>query len=112
MPAFSTVTNPNIWNTDFLEDNPAFAFNAARPTRGVNFEGAPRSFFEYFRNRQSQLEQEFVGQQGRLAASGQPPTGTNVDFLNQFPWMQRWLALTPEQRGVRSPQPFRWIIPR
>ncbi len=109
---FDTTGGSNIWQTDFLEDNPAFAYQAFRPERGISYEGAPRSFFDYFRNRQSQMEQEYVAQQGRLARTGQPPSGTNVAFLSQFPWMERWLSLTPQQRGVRSPQSLQWMIPR
>ena len=111
---FSTVANPNIWNTEFLEDNPIHAYNAYRPQRGVSvgYEGAPRSFFDYFRNRQGQTEQEFIGERGRLARSGQPPNLGNVDFLADYPWLQRWMSLTPEERGVRSAQPLRWNIPR
>ncbi len=85
---------------DFLEDNPDFAFRAFAPQRGVNFEGAPRSFFNFFQNRQSQLQSEFVAEQGRLAAAGQAPAGSNVDFLRNFPWMQRFLQLTPQQLGA------------
>jgi hypothetical protein len=109
---FPSVIDPNIWNTDFLEENPAFAYGAYRPERGTNFAGAPRSFFDYYQNRQIPLEREYVGQLGQAARSGQPPVATNVDFLANFPWMKRWMALTPEQRGVRSAQPLRWITPR
>lgn len=109
---FHTVADQNIWNTDFLEDNADFAYGAYAPQRGTNFGGAPRSFFDYYQNRQPQLEQEFVGQLGRTARGGEPPVASNVDFLANFPWMAKWMALTPDERGVRSARPFRWIIPR
>lgn len=109
---FGSVSNPNIWNTDFLEENPAFAFGAYRPQRGMNFAGAPRSFFDYFQNRQAPLEREFTGQLGRQARSGQPPTGANVDFLANYPWMANYLALSPEQRGVSYAPRMQWNIPR
>jgi hypothetical protein len=104
--------NRNIWQTDFLEDNPAFAYGAFQPQRGVNFAGAPRSFFDYYQNRRLPIEREFVAEQGRRAAAGLPPSGSNVDFLGNYPWMSRWLQLTPEQRGVGYAPQFRWNIPR
>lgn len=102
----------NIWSGDFLRENPSYAFNAFRPQRGTNFGGASRSFFDFYKNRQPQLEREFVGQQGRLAASGRPPTGEFSDFIQQYPWLQRYLELPPSQRGVKFSTPARWIIPR
>jgi hypothetical protein len=110
---FHTVSQPNIWNTEFLEeDDPRFLYGAFKPERGVDFPGAPRSFFDYYQNRQAQVEGGYFAQQGRLARSGQPPSGTRVDFMGNFPWMQRWLALSPEQRGVTYAPAFRWNIPR
>jgi hypothetical protein len=109
---FSSVSNPNIWNTDFLEENPAFAFGAYRPQRGKNFAGAPKSFFDYYQERQAPLEREFVAEQGSLARSGQPPTGTNVDFLSNYPWMANYLKLSPGQRGQSFAPRLKWLIPR
>ena len=100
---------------DFLEENPAFAFQAFRPTRGVNFQNTPgtsRNFFDFFENRQNEIEKLFVGQEGRKAAEGKPPAGSNVEFLRQFPWMEHFLAQSPEQRGIRFRTPARWLIPR
>ena len=71
-----------------------------------------RNFFDFFQNRQSDLERLFVGQEGRKAAEGKPPAGSNVDFLRQFPWMEHFLAQSPEQRGIRFRTPARWLIPR
>lgn len=106
------VTPNNIWSRDFLEDNPAYAYGAYRPNRLSDYAGAPKTFFDYYQNRQPQLEQEFVAAQGSLARAGQPPMLTNVDFLADYPWMQRWLQLTPEQRGVGYAPRTRWMIPR
>lgn len=113
MPSpFYTVNKPNIWNTDFLEDNPDFAYGAYAPQRGADFGGEPRSFFDYYQNRQPQLQQEYIGQLGRTARGGDPPVASNVDFLANYPWMARWLSLSPDQRGVRNARPLRWITPR
>jgi hypothetical protein len=109
---FYSITNPNIWNTEFLEDLPAFAYGAYAPQRGQNLNGRPRSFFDFYENRQAQLEREYTSQLGSQARSGQPPTGTNVDFLANYPWMARWLELSPEQRGTGRANIARWNIPR
>ena len=111
MPHFNPQDN-GLYSQDFLEETPDFAFQAFRPTRGVNFPGASLSFFDFYKNRQSQVENEFIGQQGRLAASGQPPTGSLTDFFHDYPWLERYLALPAGQRGVRFGPPARWLIPR
>jgi hypothetical protein len=103
---------PLMWSTDFLEENPNYAFGAFRPQRGMDFSGAPRAFFDYYRNRQAPLEREFEQQLGRQARVGQAPTGTNVDFLRKYPWMANYLALSPEERGISYAPRLRWDIPR
>jgi hypothetical protein len=109
----SNPTDNGLFSRDFLEDNPDFAFEAFRPQIGHGFGGAPKSFFNFFQNRQPELEREFFGQQGQLAAQGLPPAGSNVDFLRDFPWMQRFLErATPNERGIRFAAPARWLIPR
>ena len=104
----------NIWSRDFLEDFPDIAYQAYRPNQLTGFEGAPPTFFDYFQNRQAQVGQEYLGQLGAQARAGQPPTATNVDFLANYPWMQRFLSLSPQQRGSQSslfaPR-ARWNIP-
>lgn len=105
----------SIWSQDYLEENPTAAFEAFRPQRLANFEGAPRTFFDYYQNRQGQLDREFQGALGTQARQGLPPTLTRVDFLSNFPWMQRFLALSPDQRGVqdsRFASRAIWNIPR
>ena len=105
----------NIWSRDYLEDFPEIAYQAYRPNRLTDFAGAPKTFFDYWQNRQPQVGREYAGALGAQARQGQPPTLMNVDFLADYPWMQRWLSLTPEQRGVQDARfapRARWNIPR
>ena len=104
----------NIWSRDFLEDFPDIAYEAYRPNQLTGFEGAPPTFFDYFQNRQAQVGREYLGQLGTQARAGQAPTTTNVDFLANYPWMQRFLSLSPQQRGAQSSMfapRARWNIP-
>jgi hypothetical protein len=107
-----TTQNGGFPGDDFLEENPTFAFQAFKPTRGLNFEGAGRNFFNFFENRQRSLGDLFTAQEGRKAAIGDAPAGSNVEFLRNFPWMQHFLSQSPQERGVRFRQPARWLIPR
>jgi|TARA_R100001530_G_scaffold77721_2_gene54415 hypothetical protein len=107
----------NIWSRDFLEDFPDIAYEAYRPdrfNRPAEFPSAPNTFFDYYQNRQAQIEGGYFGQLGAQARAGQAPTATNVEFLANYPWMQRFLALSPQRRGAQSSQfgpRARWDIP-
>ena len=111
------MATDNIWSRDFLEDFPDIAYEAYRPQRMEDLAGAPRTFFDYWRSNQGQnrYSQAYAGALGAQARAGQSPTLTNVDFLAGYPWMQRWLSLTPEQRGVQNARfapRATWNIPR
>jgi len=102
----------NIWSFDYLNDplTPFVqAFGAFRPQRTAG-STQPQTFFDYFRGRQNQVETQYQEALGQQAASGQAPTLERTDFLQNFPWMQRYYQLSRSQRGVRE-APFVRFIP-
>ena len=78
---------------DFLEDNPNLLFQGLRPR------GPSRTFSEFFRQRQPEIENRFLGGLGRTALSGQVPTQTFQDFLRNFDFRADFLSRSPRARG-------------
>ena len=53
----------------------------------------------YFQGQFQNVYNEFLGQQGRALQGGQIPSQTFSQFLDQFPFTQRYSALPPEMSG-------------
>ena len=53
----------------------------------------------YFQGQFQNVYNEFLGQQGRALQGGQIPSQTFSQFLDQFPFAQRYSALPPEMSG-------------
>ena len=96
----------NIWSW-FLEDYPEIGYQAYIPQRG-----AP-SFLDYWRRQMGGVTAEYNQALGQMARRGQAPSLMWTDFLANYPWLQRYLGLAPEERGERaslfSPR-LRWNI--
>ena len=83
----------NPWE-DFLNQNKDIAFNAYRPTRG------PQSFLDWARNSQRRVEQDYQARLGQMALAGQAPSLERSTFLQQYPFLERFMELSPSQRGM------------
>ena len=53
----------------------------------------------YFRGQFQNIYNDFLGQQGRALQGGQLPSQTFTQFLQQYPFTQRYAALPPELSG-------------
>ena len=53
----------------------------------------------YFQGQFQNVYNEYLGQQGRALQGGQIPAQTFSQFLDQFPFTQRYSALPPEMSG-------------
>ena len=53
----------------------------------------------YFQSQFQNVYNEFLGLQGRALQGGQLPSQTFSQFLEQFPFTQRYSALPPEMSG-------------
>jgi len=89
---------PNDFWTDWLNEpaQRAAAYGAYRPKTGS------LNFLDYWKGRESNVHDEYVGQLGSMARAGQPPSLSLTDYLAQFPFLQNWLQLGPQQRGVNQ----------
>ena len=96
----------NIW-LDWLEETPQAAWGALRPQQG------PISFLDFWRGQEGNLWGEYQGALGKMALAGQPPSLGFTNFLQGFPWLQRYWALSPQQRGYdesRYAPRLRWNV--
>ena len=53
----------------------------------------------YFQGQFQNIYNDFLGQQGRALQGGQLPSQTFTQFLEQYPFTQRYAALPPELSG-------------
>ena len=53
----------------------------------------------YFQGQFQNIYNDFLGQQGRALQVGQLPSQTFTQFLQQYPFTQRYAALPPELSG-------------
>jgi hypothetical protein len=81
---------------NFLEDSPDILFQALRPMRGSS------SFVNYWRARQGDVFRDYLGGLGRQALSGVTPSGTQTQFLQNYPFLQRFNELGPSARGTQT----------
>jgi hypothetical protein len=84
---------------EFLEDNPNLLFQAHRPqTTSPGFGGG---FLDYWRGRQGDVYNEYLGDIGRTALRGETPTGSFTSFLSNYDFRDRFSAQSPRERGNR-----------
>jgi hypothetical protein len=93
------MTTPNFFD-DFLSDNPDILYQARRPRSPRAGRGG--NFLDYWRGRQGDVYQEYLGGIGRTAMSGQVPTQTFNSYLDDYDWDNYWTQLSPGRRGSRS----------
>ena len=93
----------NIWS-DFLEDIPEAAYYSAAPfgagpSAASPFGGgyAPAQQ-RYWSGQYGNVANQYMGQMGRSLRAGQAPSMTFTDYLAQYPWTQRYSALSPAMR--------------
>ena len=92
------MAEQNPWSF-WLEEQPQAAYGVFRPKVG-----AP-SFLNYWRNQKGKVWEDYMGQLGQMALQGQPPSLNWTDYLQSYPFMQKWLGMAPEKRGF-FPQHF------
>ena len=108
----------NIWS-DFLEDFPEAAYYSAAPFGagpsvskpfGGGFAPAAQ---QYWRGQYGNVMNQYMGQWGRSLREGQFPEMTFRDYLGQYPWTQRYTALSPAMRPGSTASRFspatRWV---
>ena len=102
---------PDDFLKDWLEETPDVLYGAMRPWQlGA---GRGYNFLDYFRGQQGNIYGDYLASLGRTALGGEAPTQTYGGYLEGFPWLQRYLGLSPEQRGEqpsRFAPTLRWMV--
>ena len=101
------MTTRGFFN-DFLEDKPDILSSALRPQ--TPSPGFGNNFLDYWRRRQGDLYQDYLGGLGQTALAGNEPTQTFQSFLRDFPFQQRFQGLSPSQRGSQAAPPLRFNL--
>jgi len=92
---------------DWLEDDPEVLY------RGLVPQNVTRPFLNYFNSQFGNVYGDYLGGLGRTALSGQEPTQSFGNYLEQFPFMKRWQDLTSQERGEtpgRFAPRLRWSL--
>jgi hypothetical protein len=91
--ATNNFLNENLFSR-FLEDVPRAAYFSLDKPMGQS----PREK-RFFQNQFQDIQNEYIGDLGRQIRSGQPPTLQWTDFLDKFPFSERYAAMPPQYRG-------------
>ncbi len=93
----------------YLEDNPEADYYSYQ-----NQWSSP-NMKKYFQGQFGNIQKQYGGQLAQWVKAGS--VGQNPkesDFLQQFPWLQNFQGLTPQEKGVDYGRfnPFtRWVLP-
>ena len=91
--ANNSFFDPKIFS-DFLENVPQAGYFSLDQPYGKS----PRQR-RCFQNQYQDVQNEYIGQLGRQIRSGQLPTLQWTDFLEKFPFSERYAAMPPQYRG-------------
>ena len=59
------------------------------------------NYLDYWRNKQSDLFDQFIGAQGTLARQGVSPASlSQTSFLQTYPFYDEWMKLAPSMKGT------------
>jgi hypothetical protein len=100
---------------DFLDTDPAVAYYSS-PRAQAFMLGMPSEGYDpidpkdagvlgsqgrqrFFRNQYEDAYSEYLGSLGQQIRGGTAPTGSFADYLSDYPFTERYAALTPQQAG-------------
>ena len=94
----------------YLEDQPQAAYFSAAPFSG-GYSPASR---QYWSGQYGNITNQFWGDVGQQLRRGEFPSKTFTDFLQEYPWTERYTALGPRMRPGGSTQRYapatRWAF--
>ncbi|MAH45277.1 hypothetical protein CMI37_05585 [Candidatus Pacearchaeota archaeon] len=94
----------NFWQDYALEGSPEAAYYSAAPFgTGMSAAspfggGAAPAAQQYWSGQYGNVMNQYVGELGRSMRAGEAPTMTFTDYLQQYPWTQRYSAMSPAMR--------------
>mgnify|MGYP004453707231 FL=1 len=99
---FLGINNPFL---GYLESEPAAAYYSS--PRGSAFMGTAPARREYYQDQYQNVYNEFLGALGSQIRGGGVPTMKWTDYLEDYPFTERYAALSPTQagRGTRQFSP-------
>jgi hypothetical protein len=104
--------NQNFWQEYVLPYEPQAAYYSAAPfgagaSTGSPFgEGYAPAAQQYWSGQYGNVMNQYMGSMGRSMRAGQEPEMSFVDYLEQYPWTQRYTALSPAMRPGGSTSRF------
>ena len=81
-----------VLGNEFLRERPETRFFGSIP------QGTP-AFSRFFSNRFNPVFNQFQGELGRQALSGEDPTLSFEDFLGNFDWINQYFGTPRRERG-------------
>jgi len=79
----------------WLEDNPSLLYGAQRPQTGS------LNFLNYWRNQQPTVYGDYQTKQIQGLLGGSNSNQSFMDYMQNYPFMQNFMQLSPAQRGER-----------
>ena len=100
MSMYTGMNNPFL---GYLEEEPAVGYFSS--PRGAEFMGGAPAKRQYYQNQYRDVYNEFLGALGSQIRGGNAPTLRWTDYLEDYPFPERYAALSPTQAG-RGRQQF------
>ena len=93
-----TSNGSNFWQDYVLPYAPQAAYYSASPFGGESSPAAQ----QYWSGQYGNVHNQFMGELGRSYRRGEEPTMSFVDYLDQYPFTERYTALGPQMRAGGS----------
>ena len=84
----------SFWQEYVLPAAPEAAYFSAEPFKG----GYSPVAQQYWGGQYGDVTNAYVGYIGQEARAGRAPENTFLDFLEQYPWTERYTAMSPSMR--------------
>lgn len=103
-----TSNGSNFWQDYVLPYAPQAAYYSAAPFGGGTTQASPfgggssPAAQQYWSGQYGNVYNQFMGELGRSYRQGEEPTMSFVDYLDQYPFTERYTALGPQMRAGGS----------
>lgn len=84
----------NFWQDYALQASPQAAYYSSAPFGG----GYSPASQQYWSGQYGNVMNQYAGELGRSMRAGEAPTMTFTDYLEQYPWTERYTAMSPTMR--------------
>ena len=94
----------NFWQQDVLPYEPRSAYYSAEPFGAGTSAASPfgggysPAAQQYWSGQYGNVMNQYMGELGRSFRAGEEPTMSFVDYLDQYPWTERYTSMSPRLR--------------